>query len=78
MKMLKPDLVIAVQSIDVAIDPETKTLGLQFVDGSRKRVLLTLSGKELHAFWLGIGRTLNENPYVKHWAQASGNPREPR
>jgi hypothetical protein len=40
-----------------------------FVDASRKRVLLPLSGRTLHAFWLAIGRALNEHPQVKNWTQ---------
>ena len=70
MDMLKPDLVIRIESIGVSIDPHTKTVGLQFVDASMKRVLLTLSGRGLHGFWLDIGRALNEHPYVKNWRQA--------
>jgi hypothetical protein len=70
MEMLKPDRVIAVRSLGVTVEPETKTLGVRYVDSAGKRVLLTVSGRDLHAFWLGIGRALNEHPYIKHWAQA--------
>jgi len=43
---------------------------VRYIDSAGKRVLLTVSGRDLHAFWLGIGRALNEHPYIKHWAQA--------
>jgi hypothetical protein len=69
MDTLKPDFVIPIESIGVMIATDTKTLGVQFVDSSRKRVLLPLSGRTLHAFWLAIGRALNEHPQVKNWTQ---------
>lgn len=70
MDNLKPDFVIPIESIGVTISTETKTLGVQFVDASRKRVLLPLSGRTLHAFWLAIGRALNEHPQVKSWTSS--------
>ncbi len=69
MDTLKPDFVIPIETIGVMIYPETQTIGVQFIDSAKKRVLLSLSGPALHAFWLTIGRALNEHPQVKNWTR---------
>jgi hypothetical protein len=40
MDTLKPDFVIPIETIGVMIYPETKTIGVQFIDSAKKRVLL--------------------------------------